>query len=179
MYQTFKLNHMRSTTEIYELAAKYRGNVLNEMSYLEKLIEVYIADYFTNGNLNKSNDMHLLILGDNRISYESKRQIFNEIAVKNNYEWYISYTGIKNHPKPTKSKPSIGMNKDLIHVIEQRNLLAHCIVDTSDKARNENNKISFLRFKNDIQSFDFDNNSYSELMFIIKDLTKHLYKLIG
>lgn len=170
---------MRSTKAMHEVASKYRGNILNELSWLEKLLDTYLTNYFTGGDEKKSLDMQLLVWGDSRIAFDNKRQIFHAIAFDTDFEWYLSYKSIKTHVPYTKKNNSIAMNKDLVFAIEQRNILAHCIIDTSDEARKDNSRLRFMRFKNDVQYFDFNDNSYSELMFIIKDLSNYFYKRIS
>ncbi|NOW97959.1 hypothetical protein [Mucilaginibacter sp. SG564] len=166
---------MRTTEEMYALAAKYRGNIINEMTWMEKFVDSYITNYFTSDET-KVVDMHLLFLGDNRISFDAKRQIFIHLAMKYDLLWYNEYKSFRVHPEPKKF---YSMNNDLDYLTQQRNILAHRIVDTTEDGRLDNEKISFLSFKNEAKTIPFSEETYIEMMFTIRDLTKYLVKRVN
>ena len=140
---------------------------------LEKFIDLYITDYFTNSDEHKSFEMQLLIVGDNRISFESKRQIFHFLAEKYDKEWYTSYKSVKYS---VVKKDVVVMNKDLVYIIEQRNVLAHRILDTSPEALADDKGIYFLTFKNELAEIYFTEKTFIELKVMIGNITKHLSK---
>ncbi|MFN0293416.1 hypothetical protein [Pedobacter helvus] len=164
---------MRTSTELYELAAQYRGKFINELSWMEKFMDTYIAKYFVGDNDVKLADMHLLFLGDGRISLENKRQIFHEIASKYDSEWYNSYIPVFTDPKTIKS-PTIAMNKELVSIIAMRNILAHRIVDTTVEGLENDDVISFFTYKNTFKKETLSHNDYSGYIFGIMAITKYL-----
>jgi len=139
---------------------------------LEKFIDVYITDYFTNSDEDKSYEMELLILGDNRISFENKRQIFHFLAEKYDNAWYTSYKSIRYL---SSKKNSIPMNKDLIYIIEQRNVLAHRVLNMDEVALSDDEGITFLTFKNELSGVRFTEQTFMELKEMIQKLTKYFF----
>jgi hypothetical protein len=167
---------MRKTSEMYKIAAKYRGEVLNEVAWMEKFLDEYIAKYFTSGNQKLLSEMHLLFLGDNRVTLENKRQIFYYIADNNDKTWYDEYESARtlSDKKGKPEKPTL--NKDLVWIIEARNVLAHRIVDTTEEGIHDNDKISFLAYKNEMTKYPMSSSDFGELMFTIKRITAFLHQ---
>lgn len=161
---------MRDSHELYEVASKYRGDFLNEVSWMEKFLDTYIAKHFVGDDEQKEMDMHFLFLGDGRVSLENKRQIFHEIAIKTDKEWYASYKPVFSELK----KDVIPMNKELTEIIKMRNILAHRIVDTTNEGRLNDEVISFLTYKNTFKKETLSYNDFAGYIFAIKAITQHL-----
>lgn len=157
------LNFMEIITNFYSLLDKanhLRGGVMGDLILIEKLIDGYIADHFCSSHL-MAKEMHLLILGDNRMSFESKKQVFQQIVIKHDLHWSKSYHSYRNDDRKKGRVPLFG---DLDYVITKRNILAHCWLDTSvinEPLKAE--KLVFVRFKNDIEEFDFSEKMIEEL----------------
>lgn len=159
--------------QITQTAIKYRGEILERMSWLEKFIDIYITNYLTKKDNYKAQEMQLLIFGDNRISLESKRQIFQRIAEANDLLWFKAYKSVR---KIESKKDSIIMNKDLVYVIEQRNVFAHCIADTTDKGTSNLDAIGFVKFKDKGETIWYDNYKFQELANVIVYLTNYIHE---
>ncbi len=145
---------------ITETAIEYRGKIIHEACYLEKMIDTYIAMYFCEENPLKISDMQLLILGDNRMNFESKRQIFDFISKNYDQNWYYQYKNI---------------SKDLQDIIEHRNVLAHCLLDTSEDSKNfQEGVIRFIRFKNNVDYKVYTVDTLFDLWDKIGKCIKHL-----
>ena len=161
---------MRTSREIYKVAEEYRGKFINEVSWLEKFIDRYLAKHFVGDNQNKEAEMHFLLFGHNRISLDNKLQILDFIAKKHDLHWYTSYLPVI--PRSSKNE-KFSMCVDLKKIIEVRNILAHRIVDTSDFGLQDDEDIHFLQYNNDLKRFTLSHNDFSGYIFTIYALTKH------
>lgn len=154
--------------DLYKEAAKYRGEIINETIWLEKRMDDYIAYYFCD-DTDRNREMHLLFLGDNRMSFEGKKQIFDFIARTHDIEWYQSY---KSRRSTSVKKGSIAMNNDMCYIMEKRNLLAHCVLDSSESARAKDiGVVSFVRYKNEEKKFEFTESIFREIREVLYDLS--------
>lgn len=109
----------------------WRGALLSELIYLERLIDDYIARYFCE-NIDKAKEMMTLILCvGGGPTFDVKQAAFIYLLEDKKHPFY------QKHPK---------IKKDLKFVIEFRNLLAHHLLDSSPEAIEAFND-SNLRFK--------------------------------
>lgn len=115
-----------------------RGKVIGKAIFIEKLIDKWLAKYFCN-NEDRSSDLYNLILCHDRLGFEAKRQVFCYI-VENKCPIFF-----KLHPT---------LNKDLAYIIEQRNVLAHYLIDTTEDAINAT-EVGFLKMKNKTTRVEF------------------------
>ena len=166
---------MNDQKKIIETAIRYRGSVINDVAWLEKLIDNFIIFHFTKEET-KIIEMQLLLFGDNRLIFENKRQIFDYIAMKHHYDWYLGYETIREGLPKSKS---IAMNKDLVWVIEERNKFTHLLLDSTEAGRNKVDTIGFLKFKNSPEVFEYKETQFKELMFVIYNLSNYIGKKIG
>jgi hypothetical protein len=166
------MTHEQKYNHIVQTTIKMRGVVLHQMSHLEKAIDNYIIYHLTDRNDEfKVSQMQLLIFGDNRITLESKRQIFTNIAENHDSKWYKSYQPIR---KIQAKKGTILMNKDLVYVIEQRNVFAHCVPATTQKAYDNLNEVGFLKFKDKPEHIFYSNEKFIELETTIVALSRYI-----
>lgn len=153
---------------------EYRGKILNMMTLLEFMLNAYIARYFCGEDLHKIEKMVLLVLGDDRITLSSKAQIFHQIAIKEDKEWYDRYVSNRKIIKPKSS--SQNMNNDLNYVIQERNVFAHRIIAFDDVypfPDRPTDTIRFVRFKNDLEPLDYTKEKFDELYLVIAKLAEH------
>jgi hypothetical protein len=119
--------------QIQELGNHYRGLIIDKWVSLEKAMDYYIGYYFTKGG-EEFDDMFVLILGDERMTFESKRQVFQEIVKKDIPDFYTA-------------RPAIAA--ELQTMSAARNVLAHRVLDTgSDAQALPDNTIRFHKLKN-------------------------------
>lgn len=110
-----------------------RGSFIENFSELESMLDLNIVNYFSNNEITR-NDLELLIIKTNRITTESKRQIFDFIAKNRFSKRYNKYKRFHSY---------------LIKLIEFRNIIAHYVADYSIEAVNsQNEQISFIKYKN-------------------------------
>lgn len=116
-------------------AARVRGNVLNAACALEMSIDLYITDHFTN-DVDKSEELMNLIIAP-RMSFENKVQAFFVLLERHN-------------PTILTENPTI-KNDIIKQIIEERNVLAHYPLDSTDwglKRYYDTGDLTFFKFKN-------------------------------
>lgn len=114
---------------------RQRGELISQMVMLEKWVDIYIAQYFCSGN--KVWELMELIIATDRISFESKVQVFKVL--------------IKRHDADFASKNK-NMVKEILQMIKVRNVFAHYIMFTGDSAVAKyiaEGKMTFVKFKNE------------------------------
>jgi hypothetical protein len=137
--------------EIISKSSQFRGFFINQVTHIEKCIDVKIANHFC-----KEEDLAIeivdLILGDRFISFESKKSIF-EIILK------------KHHPEEYK------INKDnfirLTKMQTARNRLAHliCAVDAPSIDRFEKDEsLGFVKYKEKTEVLYYTKDEQYELL---------------
>jgi hypothetical protein len=169
--------------EMLEVAAKYRGNVLNEVIYLERIIDRYITRHFVGDDPAKEFDLHVAVLGNNRMTLDAKKQVFEYIAAKYDPIFLTKYKSSrivnpdqKNNKKECKHH---NLQSDIAYIITQRNILAHFILDDREEARKRHiDEVTFVRFRDEEKPFDFDIHSYNQLMFVIMDVSMYFLQRI-
>lgn len=141
-------------------AALARGSVLNSVTMLEKIIDIYISTYYSQKG--KQNQFFRIFMS--RTEFKRKIDIFKE-------------TVIIHQPNFKKDYPSY--LDDLRKIIDSRNIFAHEVLDISQDGMINYNKgsLQFDNFKKDRKKNTFNDleiNSLRELIHkyseIIKDL---------
>ncbi|MFW0718705.1 hypothetical protein [Pedobacter sp. N23S346] len=146
----------------------YRGRILNKVIDVEKVIEIFICRYFAETE-KKQFQLHFLILGDNRMNLDSKIQVFVSIAKSEHLDWYNSYITTR---KEEKKAPDL--HKDLNHLIEKRNILAHAYMTNDYTFTPDSMSLrQTRRINNDgdeVVYFNKFQNKNRELIFSKKDI---------
>lgn len=128
----------------YTLRSFYnRGIIINETIFLERLIDDYIANHFCKTEDTKT-EMKLLILCTDRITFGSKKEILQFLIETHNKET------LKNHPK---------LFTDLTTILEQRNILAHYWLSTSQDSLDKikiNETVEYAKYKNKVSIISYD-----------------------
>lgn len=150
-----------------DTAIKFRSEILHEVTFLEKIIDTYLANHFCNGISKRVEDMEFHVFGDNRISFDSKRQIFYEIAIKYDKAWYNSF-------KPMKKE---NLNNELSYIITERNKLAHLIIDTDSDIIDSDlpiDEVTLLRFLGNVKPSQFNHQLLGEIIQMIDAIYKFI-----
>jgi hypothetical protein len=112
-----------------------RGLIIQEIVTMERLVDAYISGYFCPTN-EKRGEMLDLILSTNKITYEAKAHVVREIL---------------NREFPGKKNEHTALYKDLIYIAEERNKVAHYMIDASqdciDKFIEDKETVSLLKFE--------------------------------
>ena len=153
---------MRMTEqEINHNAMFARGIVLNAMAPLERAIDFYLARHFCE-TFEKEVDLILLFFGNDRISFENKRQVFQHVIDRDKHPIFI------DHPK---------IAKQIETIMKTRNVLAHYSLDTRDEAKNlPKGVIQFRKLKNVEEAIPFSKKEAEDMHQDIVRLTDILDK---
>ena|SRR5258708_27825322 len=108
-----------------------RGGIINEVIFLERVIDDFLSNYFCPDH-EKRDEMMELILTNERYALGSKIDVLVRILEKHYNEFY-------------KANPTI--KGDLVFILEKRNVLAHILLDTTFNGI-ENETIGFIKYKN-------------------------------
>jgi hypothetical protein len=147
------------TSKAINLSIKFRGSVLHMVSYLELTLNMYIAKFFCGEDTKKIEEMFVLLLGDDRVSFKSIVDVFVQIAKKYDLDWYKSYKGLKKD-----------LRLDLIYIVEERNVIAHRVVTGNEFLENPSkDELHFIKFKNSINTSIYTQTQIDELNSLIKN----------
>lgn len=108
-----------------------RGAIINDVIFLERVIDDFIANYFCTDTI-KRDELMELVLTNERYALGSKIEVMVRILKKHYPEFYKEYPNIKG---------------ELDFISEKRNVLAHVLLDTTNEGI-ENEIMGFIRFKN-------------------------------
>jgi hypothetical protein len=127
-----------TSVEYTTLVSQVRGKIIHNCTILEKIMDDAIARHFCS-NEEKRHDMFIFILATERITWMNKHQvlglIFNRQSAINAPNKYSRF--IENNPD------FVG---DIQKIIENRNIFAHYLLDTSDQYLNRFQMDGFIRF---------------------------------
>lgn len=156
--------------EFFERCVRMRGFFIEYISALEYSLNTYLSEYFCGENKSKSEDMQLLILGDDRMSLSAKAQVFHHIAKNHDTDWYESYQAYGK-----------SMNADLVKAIEERNIFAHRIADVDFFIKNDLpiGTVRFIKFKNSIEAIEYNDDKFNKLLNMTMNLIKHFGNKLG
>jgi hypothetical protein len=101
---------------VIETSLKYRGQIIHEVSRMERSLDFYIASYFCDTK-EKVDEFANIILGANRISLDGKRKLFDILIKKQKPYFFTRYDTF---------------NKDMNTVMYERNSFAHNMVSLRD-----------------------------------------------
>lgn len=125
----------------------YRGQIIGDLIYLERQIDEFISKYLCDTE-EKQKEIFELILANERMSFNSKIQVFEFLCKKHEKDFY-------------NSNPDIF--KDIKVLNDERNIVAHYFLDTSENGKRgflENEKIGFIKFRNSTETLWRTNEDY-------------------
>lgn len=143
--------------EMTLLAIKCRGAFINDICHLEKLIDETISRYFCDTN-EKRGELLEIVLGNEKINFSNKVVTLKLLFEKQNPSIYVE------NPK---------MFNEITALIEQRNVLAHYMLDTTSEAFDKYKKdyIGFVKFKHNTKTIWY---TYEELIHKVEEINKHV-----
>ncbi len=152
-------------SELYYMRAYYpRGKIISDTIHLERKMDDYIASYFCDDS-EKKKDLMQSLLSTKRIIFENKRLIFDFVVNKERPDWVKKYPKFKN---------------SLIKIIEQRNIMAHYLLNTGDEAIKEmENTMDFINFRDNMEVESFDKKRQANLIKLIEICIYEVNELIG
>ena len=124
--------------EITLTAIRCRGSFINDMCHLEKLIDETISRHFSATN-EKRGELLEVVLGNEKITFYNKIITLKILFEKHKPDIFINNTK---------------MFKEILDLIELRNVLAHYMLDTTAEAfvKYKEGKIGFVKFKHNTET---------------------------
>ncbi|HVV55646.1 MAG TPA: hypothetical protein VHC47_09995 [Mucilaginibacter sp.] len=147
--------------QILNKAALFRGIFLNQVTHIEKLIDIRIANHFCTTE-DRALEIVDLVFGDRFITFESKRTIY-EIIIK------------KHHPEDYKANKA--NFQKLTNIQTVRNRLAHLIVSVSEDAVKQFEKdgtLGFVKFKEKTEALYYSPKEQNEILQDTEDIVRWL-----
>ena len=139
----------------------YRGQIINDLIHLERLMDEFLSRHFCNDSERKK-EFFELIIANERMSFNSKIQVFEYVLKKHHNQIVIEYPDIFS---------------DIKKLNEERNIVAHYLLDTSTdgiKMYEEFQKIGFVKFRNSTESLPRNNDDINKW----KTLTKKYIRML-
>jgi hypothetical protein len=150
---------------LHLIVSDIRGAIIQNCIIVERVLDEFLSGYFCKGDLKE--ELMTFLLCTERINFRGKADIFKLIIdKKENKERFAKFK---------KENPNI--HKDINdYVIEERNIFAHYLFDSTDgyneRYQNEK-KIRFIKFKvskdnPDIQYLEYDNDRILQIQNTIR-----------
>ncbi|HEY8784330.1 hypothetical protein [Flavobacterium sp. UBA6046] len=144
---------MTPKEKILKNSIEFRGLIINEVTILERWIDVYIAYYFCTKQ-EKVNEMVELVLGNNRISLDGKRKLLDVILERQN-------------PAIWKSYPNF--HADMNTTMKERNFFAHNFVNFSDEGKARcDNEVGLIIYSHKTRTAWYDRKKIDEILTTIR-----------
>ncbi len=138
---------------------RIRGSFINDICHLEKLIDETISRYFCDTN-EKRLQLLEIVLGNEKINFSNKVTTLKVLFDK-------------HKPIPTIINENPNMFKDIVSLIELRNILAHYMLDTSNAglARAKKGTIGFMKYKHTTTLISY---TFDELKARVDEISKYV-----
>jgi hypothetical protein len=141
-----------------------RGKIISDTIYLERCMDEYMARYFSDTK-EKQKDLMETLLATKRMVFENKRLIFDFVVQKANPEFLKEYPNFK---------------KDVIFIVEQRNVVAHHLLDSSSAGvANQANQIEFINFRDGMDKTVYDLDMKANIENKLNNCIRAVQKLLG
>lgn len=140
----------------------YRGQIIGDLIYIERLIDEFISRHFCVAR-EKQKELFELILANERMGFGNKIQVFEFIVKEYRREFATAHPRLFNEIKKLN---------------EERNIVAHYLLDTSENAVNifqESKSIGFVKFRNSTEILFRSNEDYMKF----KDMLSRSIKLLS
>jgi hypothetical protein len=127
----------------------YRGQIINDTIYLERRIDEALTRHFCVDE-EKKKELFELIIASERMTFSNKIQVFE-------------YLFRKHHKAFVEKYPLIFA--DLKNINEERNIVAHYLLDTSKEGKEafiNNNKFGFVKFRNSTETIWREQKDYTK-----------------
>lgn len=153
------------TVQIQVQSYYYRGQIIGDLIYLERLIDEFISRHFCETR-EKQKEIFELILANERMGFSNKIQVF-EFVIRTHKNEFMTLN------------PNIF--SDLKKLNDERNIVAHYFLDTSENGRKvflESKSIGFVKFRNSTETLWRSNNEYLKFKALLSEYTKKLTELL-
>lgn len=138
-----------------------RGLVINELSLAEMLMDTYISSYYCSSK-DMEDEFHFDVLRGLSIPLSKKKNLFLAVLKKKNSEFHKQHSEL--------------LSSDLHNLIENRNILAHQVLDTTPVGLESYNKGELRFIKNYVQPDEAGIKKFDQILF--SDLQQKLHRTI-
>jgi len=152
-----------------QISSKYRGEILNVAIFLEKQLDTYIMNYFIGSDKNKRTEFTLFLLGTIKVGFQTKKEIFEHIATTYDADWLKTYKPVREINPESKNKSKVQYHtlfSDLQYIIQQRNMVAHGVLDISKNALEKDLDVITLIRHSDSKSFELTQKEMWKLTYL-------------
>lgn len=143
----------------------YRGQIIGDLIYLERLIDEFISRHLCETG-EKQKEIFELILANEKMGFSNKIQVLEFI--------------IKTHKKEFLTSNQ-NIFADLKKLNDERNIVAHYLLDTSENGRKvfqESKSIGFVKFRNSTKTLWRSNDDYLKFKGLLRKYNKQLSELL-
>ncbi len=143
---------------------RIRGAIINDAIMVERLIDFYISNLYGETK-EKATELRDWVFTE-RISFESKIQLFALVIDKHNSKF---------------KKDNPDFLKELIHIVEQRNIFAHYLCFSDDEAMelfHKNGSLTFGKYKNDAKEIIYTTDQLKRVSDLIIKYIPQLMDLV-
>jgi hypothetical protein len=109
----------KETKKLLLSAAIIRGTILNSMTMLERMIDIFISNHFCK-DPDLRDELLMTVFATKMMIFENKRNLFNHLLI--------------THDKKYDKRKVEGLHTKLDEFNKERNKLAHYSLDISDEA---------------------------------------------
>lgn len=153
---------MTPKEKILARSMDYRGRIINATANFERWIDIYLATYFCS-DWRKRNQMVEMVFANNRMSFDSKRKLFENILRKQNIKM---------------SDLSPELNKDLNTMFTERNTFAHNSVFLQDEAKLRcDTEVGFVKYGVNTRIDWYDDKRIADILSVIERCISAIEKL--
>lgn len=148
---------MPTREEIIAQSMKYRGQIIHQMANFERWVDIYLATYFC-GNTEKRNQMVDMVLANNRMSFDSKRKLLENVLTKQDIRM---------------STLSPEFSKDMNNAFRERNTMAHNSVYLNEEAQSRDDGfIGFIKYSTNTRIDWYNDKRIEDILETIKRCIK-------
>lgn len=147
---------MSGRGQLLNRAATLRGGILNGVILLERIIDSYLAAYFTADEVKRGELMSMLFAASNGMPMKQKTVLFKKLLKKNEETFF---------------KENSEFFKDIDYVIEQRNIFAHYLIETGQSAIDDHiskRSLTFVKYLDKEMLIHYDLKTMDSIVFKVE-----------
>ena len=147
------MNKPLPITEYMELAYRRRGELINQTIMIERAMEQYLVQHFCTES-DRQIELLETLLSTTHVSFFAKLEVVIIILERHDPTFLYAYPDVK---------------KELTDIMEQRNIIAHSVLDFSNIMRNNaNSKIVVTKYRGKKpKPIEYDEKRFNNLIILI------------
>jgi hypothetical protein len=155
---------MTPEQKIFHNSFLFRGAIISDVGFLERLIDLYLSNYFCESE-KKVTEFIDIILGGNRISLDGKRKILDIVLKRVDPGIYLKIPDF---------------NRDMNMALMERNNFAHCTLSNTSEALTKcDTHIGLAKFGKTTRVEWYDQQKIDDIRNAIKKCSDTMKSLLG